>query len=257
MLTLIQHCERHRYLQSCNILSDNIPIKSYRESFQRTEENMFTKKQNEQRRKKNSFSSQEQKDEMLIFFFVCGEHSTATAASLCWSCRQKQAARVTKRFRGHITFSLESENLTTFCQRLTKKKKICDLSTDWTWKPLMLYLNWNTRLIKTELNWGTSESTVHLSYTAPLNAFVKMKLFMLCSTTVSVNVYSKESMWIYCGTNRQQSSAWRHVNRYNTTGCLKSNYALNTICNCERISSYIKNLIYVVMSLVVFLSNNV
>lgn len=35
VLTLIQDCKRHRYLQSNNILSDNIPIKSYSESFQR------------------------------------------------------------------------------------------------------------------------------------------------------------------------------------------------------------------------------
>lgn len=82
---------------------------------------------------------------------------------------------------------------------------------------------------------------------------------MLCSTSPSV--YSKESKWIYCGTNRQQSSAWRHVNRYNTTACLKSYNALNScwtlfaIVKC--ISSYIKNFIYVVVLLVVFLSNKV
>lgn len=62
-------------------------------------------------------------------------------------------------------------------------------------------------------------STVHLFHTAPLN--VMIKLFMSCSTAVSVNVYAEESRWIYCGTNWQQLSAWRHVNRCNTTGCLK------------------------------------
>lgn len=84
---------------------------------------------------------------------------------------------------------------------------------------------------------------------------------MLCSTAVSVNVYSKESRWIYCGTNRQQRSAWRHVNRCNTTGCLKCNNELNScwtlFCDGERTPSYIKNFIYVVMLLVVFLSKKV
>lgn len=65
VLTLIQDCERHRYLQSSNILSDNIPIKSYikrvcqeNELFQVRNENM--------------------KCRFIHFFLLpCGEHSTA------------------------------------------------------------------------------------------------------------------------------------------------------------------------------------
>lgn len=44
-------------------------------------------------------------------------------------------------------------------------------------------------VVNKNLNRVKSESTVHLSYTAPLN--VTMKLFVLCSIAVSVNVYSK------------------------------------------------------------------
>lgn len=90
-------------MQSSNILSDNIPIKSYRESFQRTEEkNMFTNKK--------SFSSQEQKDEMLIFF--CGEHSTADSCFIMLVLQTKTSRYsllITKGLEGHITFSLESK----------------------------------------------------------------------------------------------------------------------------------------------------
>lgn len=148
-----------------------------------------------------------------------------TAASLCWSYRQEQAAAVYSHHKGFggsnyfqfrkwklkQLFINQEKNIHT-CQQIKHDNCLCCMWTE-------IYKKSKPELSK--------EQVYSTSVTQHLWMFW-WNNFMLCSTAASVNVYSKEYRWIYCGTNRQPFSAWRHVNRYNITACLKCNNALNS-----------------------------
>lgn len=97
-LTLIQDCERHRYLQSNYILCDNIPIESYSEALRRAEKkSLFVEKRGRER----AFQVKNKK-KMKCWFLVASIRQQ-TAASLCSS--QTQTRCYSLRHKGFLVGS--------------------------------------------------------------------------------------------------------------------------------------------------------